>query len=279
MRTGIVIQARTSSSRLPGKVLKELPYGSGVTVLEQVLRRMKRVKYADAVVVATTVEKVDDPIEKISYTENVKCFRGSRNDVLERFYLAAIKNRLDVVVRITSDCPCIDPEIVERLIAKRRTTTADYASNSILETFPRGFDAEVFTFASLAQAFREATTVHDREHVTPFIYNNKKKFRLASLLAPSQLQLPALRVTLDTDEDYSLLCAIYDSLYRKNKYFGCRDVVGLFQSKPWLKLINGKILQKRVFKSREDELKAAIKLLEMQDMWYAKGILAGARKC
>ena len=135
LKTGIIIQARTSATRLPAKVLKDLPYGSGISVLAQCIRRCKQAKKADQVIVATTVDPADEAIVKIAKKEKVKYFKGSLQNVLERYYLAAKENKLDRVVRITSDCPCIDPKIIDHAIAVHEKEKADYASNTVQRTF------------------------------------------------------------------------------------------------------------------------------------------------
>lgn len=247
MKISAIIQARMSSTRLPGKVLKELPYVSGISVLSQVIRRTRKSKRVSDIVVATTVESGDDEIVKLAEREEVLCHRGSRNNVLERYYEAAKKNHSDVILRITSDCPCLDYEVIDEVIDEHFKTNSDYTSNSLKRTFPRGFDAEVFNFSTLEKASRNATQNFEREHVTPYIYKtNPGVFRIHQVKASSELHAPDIRVTLDTAEDYALLCAVYDYLYGKNAFFSGKDVVGLFKEKPWLSLINQQVVQKTV---------------------------------
>ena len=153
MKIGAIIQARTSSTRLPGKILKELPYGSGITVLGQVIRRLKRAKKLNEVVVATTLEREDSKIVDLTKKEKTKYFRGDKEDVLSRYYLAAKENKINVIVRVTSDCPCIDPEIVDLTIEKHLQTKADYTSNNLKRTYPHGLDTEVISFETLKASF------------------------------------------------------------------------------------------------------------------------------
>lgn len=274
MRTGAVVQARTSSTRLPGKVLKELPMGSGVTVLEQVIRRLKQSKL-DEIVVATTTEDVDNLIVEIAKKEGVKYFRGSLDDVLERYYLAARENHLDVVVRVTSDCPCIDPDIVDLLVENHLETCVDYTSNDLIPTFPRGLDVEVVNFRALETAHKNASEAFEREHVTPYIYKRPESFKISSVEAPDELNAPDIRITLDTEEDYCLLCAVFDYL-EENGSFRTWDLVDLFKSRPWLKIINKKIVQKSFFDDLDHEIRAALELLEMQELDNAKKFLEKA---
>lgn len=239
MKTGAIVQARTSSTRLPHKVLKELPYGSGITVLQQVIRRLKKSKKLDDIIIATTTDVADEKIIKISERENVKRFKGSIDDVLERYYLAAKESELDIVVRVTSDCPCIDPEVVDLTIEEHINAKADFTSNVLTRTFPHGLDTEVLTFNTLEKAHFQADQLFDREHVCPYIYkSNPSAFKIFSVEAPKELSVPDIRITLDTPEDYILLCAVFDYLYDENIFFCGRDIIKLFCDKPWLRLIN-----------------------------------------
>ena len=274
MKIGAIVQARTASTRLPKKVLKELPYGSGITVLEQVIRRLKRSKLLDEIIVATTTNPEDNPIVEISKREKVNYFRGSEKNVLERYYLCAKENKVDTIVRITSDCPCIDWNIVDKVIEKHLQAKADYTSNTIRRTFPHGLDVEVVSFKALEIAYCEASEDFEKEHVCPYIHTtNREKFKIVSVEAPDYLTAPDIRITLDTEEDYALLCAVFDYLYPQNNYFKAIDIINLFKEKPWLKLINKKVLQKKVFLSLEEELEEAKKLLELQELKRAKEII------
>ncbi len=273
MNTGVIVQARMTSTRLPGKVLRELPYGSGVSVLEQVIDRLTRARKIDTIIIATTINSADDKIVDITKKKKVSCFRGSETDVLSRYYLAAKKNRLDIVVRVTSDCPCIDPEIVDLIITEHVKQKVDYTANSLDKTYPHGLDAEVFNFDVLEHAYKNAKKDYDKEHVTPYIRMHFDIFKILSMRAPVELNAPDIRITLDTEEDYSLLCCVYDYLYSKNKYFNAYDVVSLFKTKPWLKLINKKIMEKKIFDLVEDEICEAIRVLELQDLKKSRDIL------
>lgn len=271
---GAIIQARSTSTRLPRKVLKSLPFNSNITVLEQVIRRVKKSNFVDKIIIATT--KNDKEIVEIAKKENVKYFIGDEKDVLSRYYFASKENNLDIVVRITSDCPCIDYELIDKTIEKFLKEKVDYISNTIEGKLPRGLDVEVFTFKALEEAYFNAKDGFEREHVTPYIYNNKDKFKISFLKIPDELSAPNIRITLDTKEDYALLCVVFDELYNKNPFFKTEDIIKLFQKKPYLKLINEKVMQKKRFNSLEEEIKEAEKLLEMQEMHNAKNLL---KKC
>jgi spore coat polysaccharide biosynthesis protein SpsF len=271
---GAIIQARSTSSRLPKKVLKPLPFNSSITVLEQVIRRVKKSKLLDEIIVATT--ESDKEIVEIAKKENVKYFIGDEKDVLSRYYFAAKENNLDTVVRITSDCPCIDWELIDKTIEKFLKEKIDYISNTTEGKLPRGLDVEVLTFKALEKAYLNAKEKFEREHVTPYIYNNKDKFKISFLSIPDELSAPDIRITLDTEEDYALLCIVFDELYYKNPFFKTEDIIKLFKEKPYLKLINKKVMQKKTYFNMDDEIKAAEKLLEMQELNNAKNLL---KKC
>lgn len=266
-RIGVIIQARTSSSRLPDKILKQLPFSAEVTVLEQVINRVSVSKKIDDVIVATTKEKQDDKIADLLKQKDVKVFRGEKDDVLSRYYFAAYENCLDVIVRITSDCPCVDPDIIDLVIDTHIGKNADYTSNRIKHTYPIGLDVEIFNFDSLKYCQENAILAYEREHVTPFFYYKKNtNFKIVGVEAPEEFSVPGIRITLDAEEDYILLCVVFDQLYYKNKMFKTRDIVALFKHKPWLYLINAKVPQKKIESSLEDEVDDAINLLDLHEL-------------
>lgn len=266
MRIGAVIQARVSSTRLPGKVLKELPYGSGVSVLGQVIRRLKKSKELDDIIVATTTGKDNDKIVAIAKKENVKYSRGSEEDVLSRYYLAAKENDLDTIVRITSDRPCIDPEIMDSIIEKHIKAKADYTSNFLERTYPQGLGVEVFNFNVLEKTYENAQEDYEKEHVTAYIYRNPNIFKIIHVKAPKELYASDIRIVLDTEEDYALICMVFDYLYPKDKYFPAYDIINLFKEKPWLKLVNKRATQKKMFNTFKEEFEEAIKTAALQDL-------------
>lgn len=274
MKIGAIIQARTGSTRLPNKILKYLPIGSNITVLEQDIRRIKKSRYLNEIIIATTESSEDNQIVKISEKENVKFFRGSEKDVLARHYFAARENNVDIIVRVTSDCPCIDAEIIDMVIEEYlKDTSYDFVATVLERTFPIGLDVEVIGFSALEKAYNEAEKDYQREHVSDYIYENPDKFKLKNVLAPDKYNNPQLRITLDTKEDYMLLCAVYDYLYYKNNNFSSEDVVKLFSEKPWLFCINDNSIQKKDNYELEEEVNDAAKILELQGMKRAKDIL------
>lgn len=269
-----IIQARTTSSRLPNKVLLSLPYGSNKTVLEQVIERVKKSKLINKVVVATTTNETDDQIEKLCQNFNIVCSRGSENNVLSRYYQAARENNAELVVRITSDCPCIDAGVIDELIEKHLKEKNDYTSNSLIRSYPHGLDCEVFSFRLLEEAFNNATEKFEKEHVTPYIYKtNKGKFKIGYLVLKDSKEYEKIRITLDTEEDYTLLCSVYDYLYKENRSFKCSDIIKLFERKPWLYNINSSIEQKKTCSNLEEEIEEALRLLNKQDLNRAEKYL------
>jgi len=272
MKVGAIIQARTSSTRLPQKVLKYLPYDSDITVLEQVICRLKNSNKLDEIIVATTKDADDENIVDIAKKWKIPFFRGSTDNVLERYYLAAKENDLDIVVRITSDCPCIDPEIVDLILETHLKKNSDYTSNTLNRTFPVGLDVEVINFKALKKCFYNAKNFSEKEHVTLYVHNNLDQFKTENVCinGPSMSQI---RITLDTEEDYAILCAIFDYLYQKNHFFNLNEIINLFDSKPWLYLINKKIIAKKSFSTFEDEYEEALRVLELQELNNIKNYL------
>lgn len=274
MPIGLIIQARSSSTRLPGKVLLKLPENGPTTVLAHVIKRCQQAS-VDQVIMATTTDPEDDELVGIAHNLGAGVFRGSRDDVLARYFLAAEQAGLDRVVRVTSDCPCVDPAIIDNLIRLQQEKSADYASNSLIRSFPHGLDVEVFTMAALTKAHENADSKYDREHVTPYIYRtHPERFRIEAMLAPPEWTGPDIRITLDKAEDYTLLCAIFDLLAPDGEaLFTGWEIVQLFQQRPWLKRINSQVMQKTVYDSPEAELAAAVKMLKLQELPHAVAIL------
>jgi len=265
-RPGAIVQARAGSTRLPGKVLKDLPFGCGITVLEQVIRRLQKSRELQTIVIATTTNPEDDPIVEIAEKRGVAWFRGSSEDVLARYYGAAVEFGIDPVVRVTSDCPCIDPQVVDRCVARFYERKVDYVSNTLVRSFPHGLDTEVFSFRALQTAYEQATAEPEREHVTPYLIENGERFSRDCVEALPEERGPDIRVTLDTMEDYALLCVVFDFLYASDPLFKARDLVALFRKKPYLFEINRRVVQKRICHSLEEEYEEAIKLLRLQDL-------------
>ncbi|NMC06069.1 MAG: acylneuraminate cytidylyltransferase [Candidatus Lokiarchaeota archaeon] len=266
---GAIIQARSSSRRFPNKVLKELPMNSGISVLAQIIRRVKLCKRVEKIIVATTDEKEDEAIVEIAQKEGVDFFKGDLNDVLSRFYNAAARFGLDHVVRITGDCPCIDPTVIDELVSLHLSQGGDYSSNVLERSFIHGLDTEIVTFPALKEAFLNATEQYDREHVMPYFYkSHPDSFKLVSLKVATTdpNYAPDIRVTLDTEDDYITLAALYDFLFKPGHAFNSHEIIQCFSEHPWLRLINKAVLHKKKINTLENEFEEAVKLLDLQGL-------------
>jgi spore coat polysaccharide biosynthesis protein SpsF len=230
------IQARNGSTRLKKKASL---YILGKPVLEHVISRVKRSKLTDKVFVATTKNSGDDDVVRICKKNGVKVFRGSSEDVLDRFYRLAMKVKPKHIVRITADCPLMDCEVIDRVIKKHIDTGADYTSNTTYPTFPDGLDVEVFRFSALKTAWQNASLQSEREHVTPYIRNNSEIFKITHL--KNKKGLSNFRWTLDEPRDLEFIKKVYRELYGSSQYFGMRDILTLLKKKPYLQKINSKI--------------------------------------
>ena len=233
MSTAIVVQARMGSTRLPGKVLKDI---AGRPMLSYQMERLRRVKRAERIVVATTDQPADDAVERFCQKEKIACVRGSEDDVLARYHLATERFPADVVVRITADCPLIDPAVVDEAIAAYEP---DYVSNMLEITYPYGMAVEVFSAQALREAHREAKDPAEREHVTPFIWRRPQRYRLKSLtMAPN---LSHHRWTVDTPEDFELVSRLLKTL---KPHFTLQDVLAVLDEHPDWCAINAHVEQK-----------------------------------
>jgi len=217
-----ILQARLSSHRLPGKVLKLI---LGRPMLERQIERLRRARCIDRLVVATSAEAADDDIARLCGSLAMECFRGSLEDVLDRFYQAARYHQARTVVRLTGDCPLADPGIIDRLIGLHEAAGNDYTSNTLIRTYPDGLDAEVVEFDCLEAAWREAVLPSEREHVTPFIYHRPERFRLGNLRQDEDMS--RLRWVVDEPQDFAFVSAIYEALYPDNPAFATGDVLAL----------------------------------------------------
>ena len=227
------------STRLPGKVLTDI---HGHAMLWYVVQRTRAAETLDEVVVATTTEPADDAIVAFCREHGVGCFRGSEEDVLDRYYQAARDHNAQVVVRITSDCPLIDPEVVDKTVRAFLVEQPDYASNCVVRTYPRGLDTEVMTFRALELAWGGARQAYQRSHVTPYIYENPGQFRVLSVTGDEDYS--ANRWTVDALEDLEFVGAVYDRL--EGEGFLWSDVVRLLEREPELAEINRSVAQKAI---------------------------------
>lgn len=233
---GIIVQARMGSTRLPGKVLREI---AGVPMLAVLIGRLKECATVQTVIVATTAAGKDDPIVSCARQAGAAVYRGDEDDVLARYYEAAKQNGLAVVVRITADCPLADPDLIDDMVRSFLSAPGvAYLSNTITRTYPRGFDAEVFSFRALEEAYRQAGQQSDREHVTPYIYRNMP---VRSYVRDDDAS--SFRVTVDTEDDFRHVSEIFTALEGR-RAIRLDDVIRLLRERPDIVAINRHIPQK-----------------------------------
>ena len=236
VRIVAIIQARMSSSRLPGKVLLPL---AGKSVLSHIIDRLANAKLVTNILVATSEDRTDDPIAEFCSTHCIEVFRGSLSDVLDRFYNAAKNVKADVVVRITADCPMIDPVIVDAVITG--FLSGNYDLYGLAGEFPDGLDCTAISFNALKKAWKNAKLKSEREHVCPYIENNGSLFSVGGLYLFENLG--HLRWTLDETCDYELLKNIFDNLYNSSTLFHTHDVLCFLKNNQELLALNSSIVR------------------------------------
>ncbi|TVY07208.1 cytidylyltransferase domain-containing protein [Paenibacillus cremeus] len=239
MKVVVIIQARMGSTRLPGKVMKRI---ADKTVLEHVVDRLKKSREVDEIVIATTPKEEDNIIAVEATRLGVKYFKGSEDDVLSRYYFAAKENNAEVIVRVTSDCPLIDAEVMDNMIRIFKTTTCDYLSNTITRTYPRGLDCEIFSFQVLETSFNKASENYQREHVTPYIYENDQLFKIEQYLDDEDNSY--IRCTLDTTEDFEVIKRTLESINVNN--YSYTDLLVFFRKNPHIISLNSDVAQKNL---------------------------------
>ena len=243
MKIVSTIEARMSSTRLPGKTLNEIV---GKPMLELLIERLKRAKKVAEIVVATTAEPEDEFITRLAERIGVKWFRGSSEDVLDRVLQAAKAHQADIIVEMTGDNPLLEPQLVDEAIDIYLNGDYDYVSNAIKETYPDGLNVQVFSVAMLDEVARTTNDPADRENVSLYIYEHPEKYRLFNMEAPPEYRYPEYRWTVDTDEDFQFAGAIYENLYYQKPDFSIADIMQLLKEKPELLKINTHIKQKPV---------------------------------
>jgi spore coat polysaccharide biosynthesis protein SpsF len=227
-----IIQARTNSSRLPNKILLKL---SNTTIIVHIIDRIKKSTLIEQIILATSINHNDKILLDIANDNQVTSFKGNELDVLDRFYNAAKENDANIVIRITGDCPLVDPILIDKMLKFFLENNFDYVSNTIERTFPDGLDVEIFTFTALEKAFSESTWISEREHVTPYIIKNPKLFKLFSYTNIENLS--HLRWCLDEESDYKMLQKIYQE-FKSVKFFSTTDVLKLLEKKSEISKIN-----------------------------------------
>jgi spore coat polysaccharide biosynthesis protein SpsF len=241
MKIVATIEARMTSSRLPGKVLLE---AAGEPMLAHLVRRLRAVPSLQGVVLATTVNHTDDVLEAFARKAGIGCHRGSEEDVMLRVIGAARSADAELIVEITGDCPIIDPEIVELVIRSYLNNDADYVSNAHVRSYPDGMDVQVFRRETLERSAAMTSDALDHEHVTLHIRNHPEIFRPVHLVAPPSLHWPELGLTLDEPGDYALLRHLIETLGPSDPLFGCGAVLALLRSNPKLLDLNRGVLRK-----------------------------------
>lgn len=242
-KTACIVQARTGSTRLPGKVLKPL---KGKPMLAHIIERLKQAKLLDYIIIATSYLEQDRPIVESAQKNDVLSFAGSEDDVLLRYAKAAKTVDADTIVRVTGDCPLIDPVTVDNTVAFFKNNDYDYVGAGISTGFPRGLDTEVFSKEALIRANAAAKDAPSREHVTYYMYMHPDEFRIGYYYAPPGMKYPEWRLCVDERDDFRLIEEIYERLYRKDEIINIEEVIKLLKNSPELLKINSNVVQKKV---------------------------------
>lgn len=243
MKSLAILQARVSSSRLPGKVL--LPI-LGEPMLFRQIERVRRAQRIDHLVVATSTDRSDDPLAEACVARGIACSRGSLNDVLDRFVQCALPYQPEIVIRLTGDCPLADPQLIDAMLQKFKVTGYDYLTNANPPSFPDGLDVEVMRLSALVEAHREAKLPSEREHVTPYLRAHPERFRLGNHAAEADHS--GLRWTVDEEQDLQFVQAVYQHLYPVRPTFSTEDILGLLVSNPQLRSLNSSFERNEGFK-------------------------------
>ena len=238
-----IIEARYRSSRLPGKVTKPI---MGMPMLARMIERVSRARTLDAIVVACPVGREDDAVKVIAFEAGVFCFRGSEDDVLARVVGAAQANRADVIVELTGDCPLHEPALIDKVVGDYLMGGADFVSNILPYSTPRGTDVRVFSASALAEIALRSTDPADREHVSLHFWEHPEKYTRRNVVTQLPDYAHDLRLTVDAEDDFRLVTAIYEELYPSNPAFTLSDVMELLHRRPELRAMNEHVQQKAV---------------------------------
>jgi len=260
MKILIVIQARTGSSRFPNKVLMPL---AGAPLLQRMIERVRAAEGSYEIVVATTTDSRDDTIRSLCRSIGVRCFRGHPADLLDRHFHVAVQEKADVVVKIPSDCPLVDPVVIDSVIKfyLAKTKLFHYVSNLHPATYPDGNDVEVMTMEALETAWREAAKDYEREHTTPFLWEQPDRFILGNVLCESGRDYSmSYRWTIDYPEDYTLLKRVYEELWSvEHPAFTMYDILQLMAKKPEIRSINARYIGVNWYRHYVGQLKTISK--------------------
>jgi len=260
MKVVATIEARMTSSRLPGKILKDL---QGASMLARIVERANRSKRVDEVVIATTTNTSDDPVADLAHSEGISVFRGSEEDVLDRVLQAARAHDADLIVELTGDSPMLESLLIDEMVAFYKGGEFDYVANTAMRhsypwkkepTFPVGASVEIFGVDLLSNVAGWTQDPIDREHVSSYVFERPERFRLGAFEADGEwrsCRRPDIRLTVDTQEDLNLVREVYGRLYTQNPGFTLKDIIELFEREPELLAINGQVVQQRVFEQRQ----------------------------
>lgn len=254
MKVGALIQARMSSTRLPGKVLKDI---NGRPMISYMIERVRSARSIDDVIVITSLDSSDDPIEEFCKKEGVSCYRGSLDDVLDRYYQASKQFRIDVIARLTGDCPIIDPQIIDAVVSSYIEGAYDFVGNTIPPswTVPEGMDVEVFSCANLERAWKETKKISDREHVTFYFWQNPDMFSIHRFNIEEDYS--RYRLAVDYPNDFQLMQSIITALYSPTHCFSMYDIVAYLDAHPSLAELNQDIVANSGWQSAFDKDKQA----------------------
>lgn len=237
----VIVQARMGASRLPGKPLLQV---MGRPLLSYLIERLNRCQKISSVAIATSVLPKDDPIAELTTKEGAALIRGDETDVLSRYLLAAQKLNASSIIRITADCPLMDPDVVDRASELFMTSEVDYVSNTQVRTFPRGLDVEVFSREVLEQMAKEAKDPQEREHVTLYLHHHAPQFQMKNFAYSEDAS--RYRFTVDTEEDFELIRKLFEALYPRNPAFTLEDMLHLMKEHPEWAKINAHVEQKLI---------------------------------
>ena len=238
------VEARMTSSRLPGKVMLPL---AGMPALELLVRRLQKSKYLDGICIATTVNAADDEIDALAKRLGVAVFRGSETDVLGRVLAAAKAERAGIIVEITGDCPFVDPGLVDRGIEEFFSRDVDYVSNMQKQTFADGFDVQVFRTQTLADVDRATNDKIDRAHVSYYIYTHPERFRLYNIEASPELQAPGVRLMVDEENDYRALSSLAEVFGPRIVEASAAEITACLRLHPEVVAMNSQVRQKEAY--------------------------------
>lgn len=248
-----VIQARSGSTRLPGKVMMDI---LGRPLLLRMVERVQRAALAGTIVIATTTESSDDVIEKLCEQEGLNCYRGNRDDLLDRHYQTGLLYHADAVVKIPSDCPLIDPKVIDRVLQYYLDHDYDFVSNLHPATYPDGNDVEVMSMKTITTAWQNATLKMEREHTTPYIWERPELFRIATLTWETGLDYSmSHRWTIDYPEDFDFIKRVYEELYPSDPAFTLQNILDLTDRNPDIFALNSKYAGVNWYRNHLDELK------------------------